>query len=148
MKFKAGDIVQEFDNYGNPIMINDSPAIRTVVSSETYKNNVEKFDTNKYVMIETCNLHFKRFKKIETGFRPYRISDELNDKEYRIVQEILKEMQYNPNFLEDVSGVENSDEKFLSERERQIVLSTIQWMGTHVGEYFIKSTEQKNLVDK
>ncbi len=148
MKFKAGDIVQQLDGYGKPIMINDNPIIRTVVSNETYKNNLEKFGTNKYVMSETCESNPERFKKIETGFRPYRISDELNDKEYRIVQEILKEMQYNPNFLEQVSSVENSDEKFLSERERQIVLSTIQWMGTHVGESFLNKTEQKDLVDK
>lgn len=32
----------------------------------------------------------------------------------------------------------NSPNDFLSEREKQIVYSTIQWLGTHVGECYLR----------
>ncbi len=135
--FNDGDIVQEFDGHGHPVYKEGRPVLRTCVSYENYKTNLEKFGDLKYVTDETCKKNPKRFKKLEVGFRPYRLSDEMNTKELVIVQELTKELEYNQSFLEQIAAVENTDDKYLSERERQIVLSTIQWMGTHVGECFL-----------
>jgi hypothetical protein len=141
---KDGDIVQQFDGHGHPIYKEGRPVLRKCVSNEKYKKNLDVYGNLEYVTIEICVNNPKRFKKLETGFRPYRISDEMNKKEL-IVQEITKDLAWNPNLLEQIAAVENTDNKYLSERERGIVLSVLQWMGTHVGSFFI---EKVNLIEK
>ncbi len=139
--FKEGDIVQQFDGYGHPSYKDGKPIIRTCISYNNYKNDITKYESLSYVTVETCISEPKKFKKLDVGFRPYRLSHDLNKKELVIVQEITKELGWNPNFLEQIAAVENTDVRYLSERERGIVLSVIQWMGTNVGSSFLERVD-------
>lgn len=73
------------------------------------------------------------------GFRPYRYEE--NKKEQLFVKQINQELEYSKSFLKDISGIENSDEKFLSDREEKIIISIIQWIGSPVGQSFIKKVD-------
>lgn len=82
---------------------------------------------------------------MEKGFNDHRLTDDFyNRKEVLAVETFNK-----PEFIDNIdiiifSKMSNKtwDAKdILNERERKIVLSTIQWLGTRVGQEFIKQAQ-------
>lgn len=84
---------------------------------------------------------------METGFKDYRLkeNDEYYAKEIKAL-EVFNERTYLENIDLIVFGqkpgtsMEANDN--LTERERKIVLSTIQWLGTPVGQSFLEEITQ------
>jgi hypothetical protein len=71
----------------------------------------------------------------------YQPEDPYYKHEVAIVDELNKEMAENSNFLSIVvygTGPKGEVVEFLSPKEEQIALSAIQWLGTPVGESFLK----------
>lgn len=64
--FKDGDVVQQFDGYGHAIYKNGKPVIRTCVSYDKYKADLETYGSLEYVIVDTCKDHPKKFKKIKS----------------------------------------------------------------------------------
>ena len=93
--------------------------------------------------------------KLET-FKKYRL--ESNTVEKRLVDSFVKNHTSDTDMSLIVFGSDDSNSTrpadFLSDREKQIVLSTIQWLGSPVGQYFLyengfekpKPTEDTNVV--
>lgn len=84
---------------------------------------------------------------METGFKDYRLkaNDEYYAEEIKAV-EVFNQRTYIENIDLIVFGqkpgtsMEANDN--LTERERKIVLSTIQWLGTPVGQGFLEEINQ------
>lgn len=83
---------------------------------------------------------------METGFKDYRLkeNDDYYSQEIKAI-EVFNEKTYLDNIDLIVFGqkpgtsMEANDS--LSKRERKIVLSIIQWLGTPVGQGFIKEAQ-------
>lgn len=53
-------------------------------------------------------------------------------------------LEFNSNFL---SSIVYRGENYLTEHEERIVMSVVQWLGTPVGQSFLKSVELKASID-
>jgi hypothetical protein len=76
---------------------------------------------------------------IKVGFNPHRLKE--NDPYYSLecayVKKINKELKHNSSFLAQI--VNHCEHKgYLEEEQEKIVMSVIQWLGTPVGQNFIK----------
>lgn len=77
---------------------------------------------------------------LQCGFNSHRLreSDPYHKKEIDFVKEINFQMKFNPNILDDLVGFRIDGKKqYLTNKEETIVLSVIQWLGTHVGQVFL-----------
>lgn len=78
-----------------------------------------------------------------SGFKEYRLNRD--DKYY--AKEIKALEVFNQDHLQDASfivfgvkeGTGLNPDDYLTEREERVVLATIQWLGTPVGQGFIKA---------
>lgn len=124
-----GDIKAKFGRYCeklNKVIIYDNDEIKVV-------------DIEDIELVETC------------GFKTYRHKDNPKEKElhdYFIKEHIENKHTCDPSLLvfpvNNGTGFEPCDH--LSEREKRIVISTIQWLGSPVGQSFLNECgfENKN----
>lgn len=112
-------------------------------------------DSNKYSSNEI--LHEESIDNIKlgglnlrVGFNSHRlISDEpYHKKEIEYVKAINRMITVNPQILSQIvnHGDKNNylnKKNYLNINEERIVLSVIQWLGTHVGQSFINEVENK-----
>lgn len=72
------------------------------------------------------------------SLKPYRFAD--NPKEKELFDTFVDEYYKNWNLIVfgQRDGVGNYPDGYLTEREENIVASTIQWLGSHVGQGFLK----------
>lgn len=79
-------------------------------------------------------------KKLE-GFKTYR--HESNPKEKELHDNFIKEMSFRDMdfivFGHSKSPNGSHPDDYLSDRERKIVVSTIQWLGSPVGHHFLRN---------
>lgn len=81
-------------------------------------------------------------KKEVSGFNTHRLrrDDSYHKLECLFHDEMNKNLECNSNFL---STIVYHGEDYLTEHEEKIVMSIIQWLGTPVGQGFLKSVEYK-----
>lgn len=77
------------------------------------------------------------------GFNAHRLkeNDDYHKKECDFVKAINDEIKSNKSTLAQIVNHPNHKE-WLDENEEKVVLSVIQWLGTPVGQAFIKKVEQ------
>ena len=82
-------------------------------------------------------------------FKPYRLKEE--DPYYSLEVKYVKEFekQFSKDSMVDLivfgqkEGASMEPSQYLTEREMKIVLSTIQWLGTPVGQGFIEQVQNE-----
>lgn len=76
----------------------------------------------------------------ELTFKGHRLSQNPMELKHLEVFKQKVDGKYSPNAMDFlVFGQEGSSPKdFLTDREKQIVYSTIQWLGSHVGECYLR----------
>jgi hypothetical protein len=82
------------------------------------------------------------------GYNIHRLKseDDYYSKEVAFAEAINKELKYSPDMLAQIVG--NPERKtWLTEDEEKAVLSTIQWLGTPVGQGFLEKVNRE-LTDK
>jgi hypothetical protein len=77
------------------------------------------------------------------GYRTHRFieGDNYYEKEIKFVQTINEEIENAPQLLAQIVG--NPDRKYLTVEEEKAVMSTIQWLGTPVGQGFLERVNKK-----
>lgn len=80
---------------------------------------------------------------MKTGLNSHRLikDDPYHAKEVAFVEQINKELGYNDMFLNQIC--DSSGKTYLTEREEQVALSIIQWLGTPVGQGFLDKVQSK-----
>ena len=74
------------------------------------------------------------------GFNAHRLRKEEGgyyDKEINFVKSMNINIDHNQHTLDDLTGVYKMEKRFLTESERKVAMSVIQWLGTPVGQCFI-----------
>ncbi len=77
---------------------------------------------------------------LEVGHNEHRLTnEEYNALEVKYVKRMNKLLKQNPQFLDQIVSRKRGDDiDYLNDEERKIVMSVIQWLGTPVGQSFVK----------
>lgn len=86
-------------------------------------------------MVQDANI-------LKVGYNQHRLKqwDAYYLKEIAFVETLNEEMKYNSSFLAQLVNRPDqpTNHKYLTEDEEKAVLSTIQWLGTPVGQAFLE----------
>jgi len=89
---------------------------------------------------------------MKTGYNAHRLkeNDPYHAKEVTFVKEFNKEISYNNDYMNQIvyknrrsNNLLQIEYDYLTEEEEKIVLSVIQWLGTHVGQSFLERVNSK-----
>jgi hypothetical protein len=83
-------------------------------------------------------------------FKGHRLSENPMELKHLEVFKEKIDSKYSPNQMDFLVFGQNgnSPKDFLSDREKQIVYSTIQWLGSHVGECYLRDCGYELKKDK
>ncbi len=86
----------------------------------------------------------------ELTFKGHRLSENPMELKHLEVFNEKVDSKYSPNQMDYLVFGQNgnSPKDFLNEREKQIVYSTIQWLGSHVGECYLRDCGYELKSDK
>jgi len=86
----------------------------------------------------------------ELTFKPYRLSENPMELKHLEVFNTKFDSKYSPNQMDYLVFGQNgsSPKDFLSDREKQIVYSTLQWLGSHVGQCYLQECGYELTKDK
>lgn len=95
--------------------------------------------------------------ELKTGYNTHRLNenDPYHKKEINFVKVINKELKHNGDFFKQIVGknrykdsLDRWQNEYLTEEEEKVALSVIQWLGTPVGQNFIKTVDELDEIKK
>lgn len=72
------------------------------------------------------------------GYREYRLTQNGNELENIFVKKMNDWIKQNPMLLQQIIIPSKENTVFITEEQEKIAMTVIQWLGTHVGQVFLK----------